>query len=85
MRPSGLFHMFIKCLKKTYDKKGAQSALNKIHKSLGKHKKRYKRSKEIRYYFCDQCNGWHLTSMSEDDRELFEVTINKELFKPFLV
>lgn len=76
--------MFIKCQKKSYDKKGAQTALNKIHESLGRQRKRYKRSKEVRYYYCEQCNAWHLTSMSEDERELLEVTINHDLFKPFL-
>lgn len=73
--------MFIQCQKKSYDKKGAQTALNKIHESFGNHKKRYKRSKEVRYYYCEQCNAWHLTSMGEDERELLAVTINQELFK----
>lgn len=47
------------CDKVKYDKKGAQTALNSITRQ--KHK-RWRKKKEVRYYHCPLCNGWHLTS-----------------------
>mgnify|MGYP003403823145 FL=1 len=48
------------CEKNSYSKKEAQTIINKNKKESKKFRK------EIRYYHCDKCNLYHLTS-----KELF--------------
>lgn len=57
------------CNKQKYDKKSAITALNycKKHKN-----KQYK--KECRYYYCEDCGFYHLTS-----REEYEEPVKLEL------
>ena len=47
------------CKKVQFSKKEAQTALNN-RKTRGK-----QWSKECRYYYCEYCNKWHLTSKTE--------------------
>jgi len=46
----------IKCTKKEYSKKEAQSTINFLKT------KKQKNKKPIRYYKCENCDWYHLTS-----------------------
>jgi len=52
------------CTKIKYNKREAQTALNFLHS-----KRKFKCRREKRYYHCDDCNGWHLTSKDLYDDE----------------
>lgn len=52
------------CKKQCYDKKTAQTILNE------RKQKSKKWAREIRIYFCEQCNGFHLTSKEEWEQPL---------------
>lgn len=54
------------CNKQKYDKKSAISALNHCKKHRNK---QYR--KECRYYFCDECNSYHLTSEEEHSERMY--------------
>lgn len=47
------------CVKNKLTKKEARTALNVAHH----HRKKYR--KEVRTYFCGQCQAWHLTSLGK--------------------
>lgn len=47
------------CGKRIYDKKGAKTAAN--FRTGGRKRYRHNRPAFLRPYYCDQCNGWHLT------------------------
>lgn len=56
------------CSKIVYDKKGAKSELNRLNNIRHSHKqKNILNRKENRIYYCEECNGWHLTSMDEEE------------------
>lgn len=67
------------CQKVSYDKKGAQTALNNIKNRY----KKFKQRKENRIYHCPFCNGWHLTSHDLEDKIEEVITISPE-FKKYL-
>lgn len=56
------------CGKKVFTKLDAQAAIKRNKKS------RYQHRKEKRYYYCEACSGWHLSSLEEwakrEDAEL---------------
>ena len=61
------------CNKRIFTKRQAEAILRL------KPKGSRKRKKEVRTYFCEECNGWHLTSMEVPPEEIVEVdVINKE-------
>ncbi len=41
----------------------AQTFLNMVKRYL----KHYKRRRERRAYYCEQCNAWHVTSLEEEE------------------
>jgi hypothetical protein len=68
------------CVKRKYDKRGAETALNLILGRL----KGYQNRKEKRMYFCMLCDGWHLTSMEEASFEVETEEIQNDQFKKYL-
>lgn len=73
------------CYKKSFTKVEAQAILNKNKDDRGRRQNRGRR--ENRYYHCEECNLWHLTSMDEDsynlkkeqveDVKLFNLTVSE--------
>lgn len=54
------------CSKNRYNKKEAQTVLNETFRNRNK-----KWRREKRYYFCNVCSCWHLTSDEEyNEREI---------------
>ncbi len=70
-----------KCNKKQFTKIEAEKALKRNKKSS----KQYR--KEVRYYYCGECNSHHLTSKKlVDDEDLLEIELTnidrwKQLFQ----
>lgn len=71
---------WIKCLKIKYDKKGAETTLNKLLNSGRKHRQRNKQRHEQRIYHCPLCNAYHLTSKDYDSYDDLPDFVNKEEF-----
>lgn len=57
---------FNKKCKKSYDKRGAISALNLFEKSMGRHG----RTEYLRMYSCSKCCGWHLTKQEKYEEDM---------------
>lgn len=66
------------CKKITLTKQKAHDALEYIKKN------RHKWQREQRIYFCDLCNGWHLTSLLEYREGVQEDCCNHNNTKTFL-
>ncbi len=62
------------CNKIKFSLKEAKTALNEIKC----HKKQYRHEK--RYYYCDKCNCYHLTS-DETHEEIIDIPIEELKFK----
>lgn len=62
------------CGKKIFTKREAEAILKK----KGRSRKRGK--KEKRMYYCEPCNGWHLTSQEEEPK-LVQNNISKKFKK----
>lgn len=67
-----------KCGKKVLTKREAEGALNKAKS----HKRKYRREK--RMYYCDGCNGWHLSSIEEWVEEPIKVDILEPFFAKYM-
>ena len=44
------------CVKVKYSKKDAKATLKYLKQQYAQYRK------EVRYYYCDECNAWHLSS-----------------------
>jgi len=56
------------CGKMTYQTRDdAKYALNHLSKNNLDHN----RSSPVRYYFCDICNGWHLTKKKNEQKSVY--------------
>ncbi len=53
------------CEKRPLSKREAQEALNWIRRNRGR--KSMKKRLENRYYFCPECQAWHLTKTRSHD------------------
>lgn len=53
------------CGKHCFSEKGARTALNKAKRS------KRQRRREKRFYYCHDCNAYHLTSLESADFEFY--------------
>lgn len=55
------------CKKKKFDRFEVQLALFKIESRKNKkHRQPKSKRKEKRFYYCEKCEGYHLTSMTKE-------------------
>lgn len=68
------------CTKKSLSKQEATIAIKLAKQSH----KQYRR--ETRYYFCEECNAWHLTSREDPPEEIEELeVVNKEKWESLII